>query len=73
MLSPSLDSPEADEGLLARDYYVITTCLQMGIPVACVVGGGYDSDKGVLAQRHSTVFTAAFKAWKDVDVRAKWR
>lgn len=68
-------SCETDEGLLARDYYVITTCLKMGLPVACVVGGGYDSDKGVLARRHSTVFRAAFQAWREleVDMRAKWR
>lgn len=64
---------ETDEGLLARDYYVISTCLGMGLPVACVVGGGYDSDKGVLATRHSTVFRAAFQAWRDFDDRAKWR
>ncbi|CAN0165582.1 unnamed protein product, partial [Hapterophycus canaliculatus] len=63
----------ADEGLFARDYYVISTCLGMGIPVACVVGGGYDGEKSVLARRHSTVFTAAFKAWKDFDMRGKWR
>lgn len=64
---------ETDEGLLDRDYYVITTCLEMGVPVACVVGGGYDSDRRVLATRHSTVFKAAFQAWGDFDERAKWR
>lgn len=62
-----------DEGLLARDYYVISTCLQSGVPVACVVGGGYDSDKGILAARHSTVFRAAFQAWREFDGRARWR
>ena len=66
-------SGEADEGLLARDYYVISTCLKRGLPVACVVGGGYDSDKDVLAKRHSTVFRAAFQAWQDFNDRAKWR
>lgn len=64
---------EADEGLLARDHYVVSTCLKMGVPVACVVGGGYDSDKVVLAARHSTVFRAAFRAWRDFDDRARWR
>ncbi|CAM9494848.1 unnamed protein product [Ectocarpus fasciculatus] len=63
----------SDEGLLARDYYVINTCLEMGVPVACVVGGGYDSDRDVLARRHSTVFKAAFQAWRDFDLRTKWR
>lgn len=68
-----VDRCETDEGLLARDYYVISTCLQMGVPVACVVGGGYDSDKNVLAARHSTVFRAAFQAWRDFDGRDRWR
>ncbi|CAN0033407.1 unnamed protein product [Laminaria digitata] len=64
----------SDEGLFERDYYVISTCLQMGVPVACVVGGGYDADKDILARRHATVFTAAFKAWKDLgDKRLNWR
>eukprot|EP00903_Cladosiphon_okamuranus_P017755 g16343.t2 len=63
----------SDEGLLGRDYYIISTCLQLGVPVACVVGGGYDSDKDVLAARHSTVFKAAFRAWRDFDDRARWR
>lgn len=63
-----------DQGLFARDYFVITTCLQIGVPVACVVGGGYDTDKNVLAKRHATVFTAAFKAWKDLgDKQLHWR
>eukprot|EP00904_Undaria_pinnatifida_P009325 jgi/Undpi1/5522/HiC_scaffold_2.g00800.m1 len=64
----------SDQGLFARDYFVITTCLQIGVPVACVVGGGYDTDKNVLAKRHATVFTAAFKAWKDLgDKQLHWR
>eukprot|EP00752_Nemacystus_decipiens_P015135 g13483.t2 len=63
----------SDEGLLARDYFVISSCLQRGVPVACVVGGGYDSDKDVLAARHSTIFRAAFQAWNDFDGRGRWR
>lgn len=71
-LVPRLRAP--DEGLLARDYYVISTCLAAGVPVACVVGGGYDADKGVLAGRHATVFRAAFQAWRDLgDARFDWR
>lgn len=63
-----------DEGLFERDYYVISTCLQMGVPVACVVGGGYDADKDRLARRHATVFMAAFKAWKELGhKRFHWR
>ncbi|CAM9451477.1 unnamed protein product [Ascophyllum nodosum] len=64
----------ADEGLLNRDSYVIRTCLEEGVPVACVVGGGYDADRSVLAKRHATVFKAAFGVWRDLgDARATWR
>ncbi|CAM9376191.1 unnamed protein product, partial [Sphacelaria rigidula] len=54
----------SDQGLLDRDFFVIRTCLDMGVPVACVVGGGYDTNKEVLAGRHALVFRAAFQAWR---------
>jgi acetoin utilization deacetylase AcuC-like enzyme len=31
-------------GLYARDRYVLTTCVNGGYPVACVIGGGYDDN-----------------------------
>lgn len=62
------------QGLFDRDLYVISTCLGLGVPVACVVGGGYDADKDVLAGRHATVFRAAFRAWDQLgDAKFKWR
>lgn len=74
MLCPTLLRAVADQGLFDRDHFVISTCLGMGVPVACVVGGGYDADKDVLASRHATVFRAAFKAWHDLgNARSKWR
>jgi acetoin utilization deacetylase AcuC-like enzyme len=48
-----------DEGLSARDSYVLRTCLAKGIPVACVVGGGYDRDIDRLARRHCIMHRAA--------------
>lgn len=63
-----------DQGLLDRDFFVIKTCLDRGIPVASVIGGGYDRDKRVLAGRHATVFRAAFQAWRGLGgSRSHWR
>ena len=46
------------EGLLNRDRLVIDACLRRRIPVATVIGGGYD-DLKPLVERHSLVFRAA--------------
>jgi acetoin utilization deacetylase AcuC-like enzyme len=48
-----------DKGLYQRDSYVLENCVSRGIPVACVIGGGYDTDIDRLAQRHSLVHQAA--------------
>ena len=45
-------------GLLNRDRLVLDACLRRGIPVATVIGGGYD-DLDPLVDRHSLVFRAA--------------
>ena len=47
------------QGIYQRDHYVIDTCIAKGIPVATVIGGGYDKDHQRLAQRHSIVVQAA--------------
>lgn len=52
-----------DAGLYARDHAVIDTCLRRGLPVACVIGGGYDSDIDRLARRHALVHQAAGELW----------
>ncbi len=49
----------SDEGLMARDRHVVGTCMKSGVPLACVVGGGYGPDLDTLARRHSTVHRAA--------------
>ena len=51
-----------DAGLRARDDHVIETCLTEGVPLACVVGGGYDNDLDMLARRHGTLHRAAVSA-----------
>ncbi len=52
-----------DAGLAARDRFVIETCRDAGLPLACVVGGGYAEDVDCLARRHSTVHRAAAAAF----------
>ena len=48
----------SDEGLLRRDHLVLDSCLRRRIPIATVIGGGYD-DLAPLVQRHGLVFHAA--------------
>ena len=48
----------SSSGLLNRDRLVLDACLRRGIPVATVIGGGYD-DLEPLVDRHSLVFRAA--------------
>ncbi|WP_146872585.1 histone deacetylase family protein [Halovibrio variabilis] len=49
----------SSQGLYARDAYVLTCCREAGIPVAAVIGGGYDRDIVVLADRHAQLHRAA--------------
>jgi acetoin utilization deacetylase AcuC-like enzyme len=44
--------------LLNRDRLVLDACLRRRIPVATVLGGGYDA-LDALVERHSLVFRAA--------------
>ena len=53
----------SDEGLAARDAYVLATCLPFA-PVVGVIGGGYDNDIDRLAHRHATLHRAAAQAWR---------
>ncbi|MCB0051743.1 MAG: histone deacetylase, partial [Caldilinea sp.] len=54
----------SDEGLLRRDRYVLETCIQRGIPVATVIGGGYSKDVDTLGRRHTIVHRAASEVWR---------
>lgn len=53
----------SDDGLLRRDDYVIRRCRDAGIPVAAVIGGGYDRDLKALANRHAQLQRAAHACW----------
>lgn len=54
----------SDGGLASRDRFVLESCLQRQIPVACVVGGGYFSDVNVLARRHGLLYRMATAAYE---------
>ena len=53
-----------DEGILARDTYIIDTCVTLNIPTACVIGGGYDRQEEKVAWRHSLLHQAASQVWQ---------
>jgi acetoin utilization deacetylase AcuC-like enzyme len=44
-----------DRGLKAREAFVLRTCLDRSLPLACVVGGGYSSDIEELVRRHAVL------------------
>jgi len=49
----------SDEGLARREAFVLGSCLESGVPVTGVIGGGYDADIDRLAQRHAILHRAA--------------
>jgi acetoin utilization deacetylase AcuC-like enzyme len=52
----------SDEGLARREAFVLGSCLEREIPVAGVIGGGYDADIDRLAHRHALLHRAAREA-----------
>ena len=51
----------SQQGIIERDERVLSLCLQHHIPVATVIGGGYDKDHDRLAKRHASIVeTAAY-------------
>lgn len=51
-------------GLRERERLVLSTCRRRGVPVATVIGGGYDDDRQALARRHALVVEEAVKLWR---------
>lgn len=49
----------SNDGLYRRDRFVLSCCLEAGIPVAGVIGGGYDRNLTALVERHAQLFLAA--------------
>lgn len=50
-------------GIRQRDRSILQFCKKLGLPVATVIGGGYDDDRQALAQRHAIVTEEAFSVW----------
>ena len=48
-----------DAGLWAREELVLGRLRQAGVPVACVIGGGYMADIDALARRHAILHRVA--------------
>jgi acetoin utilization deacetylase AcuC-like enzyme len=53
-----------EEGIRRRDRWILDRCLGAGIPVAAVVGGGYDKDVDALARRHAIVHEESAYVWR---------
>lgn len=56
-------------GIYRRDLMVLRLCRDRGIPVACVVGGGYTRDRDELIFLHSLIFRAAHAVWPHIPTR----
>jgi acetoin utilization deacetylase AcuC-like enzyme len=53
-----------DSGLFRREMQVLSTCVALGYPVACVIGGGYGDDMAALVYRHSLLHRAASEVFR---------
>ncbi|OHV08387.1 histone deacetylase [Kushneria phosphatilytica] len=51
-------------GVTRRDRFVLKQCLMADIPVAAVIGGGYDRDLAALADRHARLHCVARELWR---------
>lgn len=52
------------DGIRARDRWVLDRCVSAGIPVAAVIGGGYDIDVEALGRRHAIVHEECAYVWR---------
>lgn len=55
----------SDEGLAARDAYVVTTCRARGVPLAATLGGGYGRNVAIIAERHVRGIRAMATAYEN--------
>ena len=56
----------SDDGLARRDAMVIGACAERGLPIACVLGGGYARDTMSLARRHALLYVAADRCYRNL-------
>jgi acetoin utilization deacetylase AcuC-like enzyme len=53
----------SEKGIFERDFLVLSELKRLDIPVATVIGGGYDDDRVKLAKRHGIVVEAASRVF----------
>ena len=53
----------SEQGIFQRDFQVLSELKRRDIPVATVIGGGYDDDRVKLAKRHGIVVEAASRVF----------
>lgn len=56
------------QGVYQRDHFVLKRCRELNIPVAAVIGGGYQRDINKLAAVHSQLFQAACAVYEPAQV-----
>jgi acetoin utilization deacetylase AcuC-like enzyme len=54
----------SEAGIRRRDRWILDRCVGAEIPVAAVVGGGYDKDVDALARRHAIVHEECAYVWR---------
>ena len=54
------------DGIRQRDHFVLSTLVELGIPTATVIGGGYDKDQQQLAIRHAIIAEEANRCFQNV-------
>ena len=59
-----------EEGIRKRDNLVLSRCVDLEIPVAGVIGGGYDRDVDALARRHGILHEECSRIWRE---RKMWK
>ena len=57
----------SDQGLLMRDRLVLDACLRRNIPIATVIGGGYDALEP-LVKRHALIVRAGLEQSRLYDI-----
>ena len=52
-------------GMRQRDQFVISECLDRGVAIATVIGGGYHQEHENLARRHAVIVKTAVSMWQN--------
>lgn len=52
------------DGIRQRDRWILDTCVMRKIPIAAVIGGGYDKNPHSLAQRHAILHEECASIWR---------